>query len=135
MIHVRWHHDIGLAAAKRFAETMARRLQADHGGTYRWKKDELVFRRPGASGRVAVTKNDFDVTVDLGILLTPLRSRIEREIRGFLDEHLGRGERSDDGPSDATVPPKRRQVPRSRRDDELAATRLRRPPGRGVPAT
>ena len=111
MIHVRRHHDMGLAAAKRLAETMARRLQADHGGTYSWKEDELVFRRPGASGRVAVTKNDVDVTVDLGLLLTPLRSRIEREVRTFLDEHLGGGERSDGGPSDAVVPPKRRRGP------------------------
>ena len=86
MIHVRRQHDVGLAAAKRLAETMPHELQADHGGTYSWKEDEHVFRRPGATGRVAVTKSDVDVTVDLGLLLTPLRSRIEREIRTFLDE-------------------------------------------------
>jgi len=111
MVHVRRHHDMGLAAAKRLAETIARKLQADHGGTYSWKEDEIVFRRPGASGRVAVTKSDFDVTVDLGLLLTPLRSRIEREIRTLLDEHLRGDERSDGGPSDAAVRPKRRRGP------------------------
>jgi putative polyhydroxyalkanoate system protein len=111
MIHVQRHHDMGLAAAKGLAETMARRLQADHGGTYSWKDNELVFRRPGASGRVAVTKNDVDVTVDLGFLLTPLRSRIERETRTFFDEHLGGDERSDGGSSDTAIPPKRRRGP------------------------
>ena len=38
---------------------------------------------------MAVTKAGFQVRVELGLLLSPLRSRIEREIVTFCDEHFG----------------------------------------------
>jgi putative polyhydroxyalkanoate system protein len=93
MIVVGRHHDLGLAKAKRLAETIARQLQDDYGGSYTWKGNDLHFRRIGASGRVTVTKDDFEVRVELGFLLTPLTARIEREIHTFCDEHLGEAEK------------------------------------------
>jgi putative polyhydroxyalkanoate system protein len=93
MIVVGRHHDIGLAKAMRLAETIAQQLRDDYGGSYSWKGNELHFRRTGASGRVTVTKDDFEVRVELGLLLTPLSSRIEREIHMFCDEHLGEDEK------------------------------------------
>jgi putative polyhydroxyalkanoate system protein len=95
MIIVGRHHDLGVARAKRLAETIARQLQDDYGGSYTWKGNELHFQRTGASGCVTVTKDGFQVRVELGFLLTPLRSRIEREIRAFCDEHLGEDEQPD----------------------------------------
>jgi putative polyhydroxyalkanoate system protein len=89
MIAVGRHHDLGLAKAKRLAETMARQLRDDYGGSYAWKGNDLHFRRPGASGSVTVTKDDFEVRVELGLLLSPLSARIKREIHAFCDEHLG----------------------------------------------
>jgi putative polyhydroxyalkanoate system protein len=89
MIALHRHHRLGLASAKRLAETMARRLQADYGGSYTWQGNDLQFRRPGASGRVTVTKDSVQIRIDLGLLLSPLQSRIEREVRAFFDEHLG----------------------------------------------
>src|SRR5262245_12710815 len=87
-IVVRRHHALGLAKAKALAQSMARRLKDEHGGSFEWQGDVLHFRRTGASGSVAVTKGDFEVSVELGLLLTPLRSRIEREIISFCDEQL-----------------------------------------------
>jgi putative polyhydroxyalkanoate system protein len=94
MIALHRYHRLGLASAKRLAETMARRLQGDYGGPYTWQGNDLHFRRPGASGRVAVTKDSVQIRIELGLLLSPLQSRIEREVRAFCDEHLG-----EDGPS------------------------------------
>ena len=79
---------------------MARRLQREHGGTFSWAGNELVFKRTGASGRVAVAKDTFEISVQLSFLLSPLRSRIEREIRDFCDEHFG-----------ASPPPVRKSAP------------------------
>jgi putative polyhydroxyalkanoate system protein len=45
MIVVRRRHDLGLAKAKRLAERMAQRLQADYGVSHTWEGDELTFRR------------------------------------------------------------------------------------------
>ena len=91
-IVVRRHHALGLAKAKGLAQSIARRLKADYGGSFAWHGDVLRFERPGASGSVAVSKEGFEVHVELGLLLTPLRSRIEREIITFCDEHF-----ADDG--------------------------------------
>jgi putative polyhydroxyalkanoate system protein len=93
MIVIGRRHDLGVAKAKRLAETLARKLQDEFGGTYTWKGNELRFQRPGASGSVKVTKDSVQVRVELGLLLTPLRARIEREIGAGLDAHLGQAAR------------------------------------------
>jgi putative polyhydroxyalkanoate system protein len=89
MIVVRRRHDLGLQAAKQLAESIARRLRNDYGGSYAWKGNDLHFGRPGASGSVAVTKGDVQICLELGLLLRPLRPLIEREIRAFCDESFG----------------------------------------------
>lgn len=89
MIAIRRHHDLGLTKAKRLAQTLARRLQNEFGGTYAWKGNELHFERPGVSGCATVTKDSVQIRVEVGFLLRPLRARIEREIRAGLDAHLG----------------------------------------------
>lgn len=98
MIALRRHHGLGLAKAKQIAERIARRLQSDYGGSYAWRGDDLLFRRTGASGSVAVTKDEIQIRLELGLLLRPLTSRIEHEIRAFCDEHFGE-ERDDRAPS------------------------------------
>lgn len=88
-IVVRRRHGLALAKARRLAETMARKLHDDFGGTYEWEGDTLRFRRTGASGDVVVTRDDFEIRIAISFLLAPLRSRIEREIVAFCDEQLG----------------------------------------------
>src|SRR5262249_54896759 len=88
-ILVRRRHGLGLAEARRLAETTAKRLREEHGGTFQWDGDTLRFKRTGASGRIVVTNDEVDVRVDLGLLLLPLRARIAREIHAFFDDRLG----------------------------------------------
>jgi putative polyhydroxyalkanoate system protein len=88
-IVVRGRHELGLARAKRLAEAMALRLRDDYGGTYAWAGDRLQFDRTGASGRITVKPDAFEVRVEIGFLLSPLRGRIEREIRAFCDQQFG----------------------------------------------
>jgi putative polyhydroxyalkanoate system protein len=71
------------------AESIAGRMQREFGGTFGWDGDMLRFTRRGAAGHVDLGTRDVTVHVDLGLLLRPLRSRIEREIHAYLDEHLG----------------------------------------------
>jgi len=108
-ILIRRRHALGLARAKRLAETMAQKLQKEHGGSFTWKGDDLHFHRTGASGSVAVTKDGLQVRLELAWLLSPLASRIEREIVTFCDEHLGDAGRPT--PSQGT-----RRAPRRRSD-------------------
>src|SRR5262245_40600112 len=88
-ILVRRPHRLSLLDARHLAESIARRLRADFGGTCTWEGDTLCFRRTGASGHVAVSDHDVEVRVNISFLLSPLHGRIEREIVAFCDEHLG----------------------------------------------
>ena len=92
-------HRLGLAGAKRLAESMARRLKADYGGSYSWSGDTLTFERTGVSGQVAVTRDNFEVRLGIGWLLAPLQSRIERELHAFCEEHFGPASADADQPS------------------------------------
>jgi putative polyhydroxyalkanoate system protein len=103
MILVARHHALGLAKARRLAESIARQLHDSYGGSYTWKGNDLHFQRTGASGSVTVTKDEFEVRVELGFLLSPLSARIEREIQTFCDEHLGK---------DGSAAPPRSEAPR-----------------------
>jgi putative polyhydroxyalkanoate system protein len=106
-ILVRRRHGLRLADAKRLAESMARRLRDDFGGSYEWDGDTLRFRRTGASGHIAVSREDFEIRVSLSFLLGPLHGRIEREILTFCDEHAGR-------PAPAPAPARSSPARRSR---------------------
>jgi putative polyhydroxyalkanoate system protein len=110
MIAVHRRHGLGLTSAKRLAETMARRLLSDYGGSYTWQGNDLHFRRTGASGCVAVTKDSFQIRIELGFLLRPLQSRIEREVRAFCDEHFGEEGASDRRQPGRPARPRRRDT-------------------------
>ena len=81
-------HELSLPQARRLAERMAQRLRDEYGGSYTWGGDTVRFERTGASGEVTITNEQVKIRVDIGLLLTPLRSRIEREIHTFLDTYL-----------------------------------------------
>jgi putative polyhydroxyalkanoate system protein len=114
-IVVRHRHGLGLAGARRRAEAIAHRLQDDHGGSFEWDGDTLRFKRTGVSGLVAVTTDEVEVRVDVGVLLLPLRARIEREIRTFFDGGLGTAvapERRPPGPAASRRAPGATRSPR-----------------------
>jgi putative polyhydroxyalkanoate system protein len=98
-IVVRRHHALGLDKARGLAQSMARRLKDDFGGSFKWQGDVLHFERTGASGSVAVTGEGVEVRVELGFLLSPLRSRVEREIIDFCDEHFAKDGAGRDQPT------------------------------------
>ena len=110
-ILVRRRHSLSLPQARRLAESMAKRLRDDFGGSYAWEGDTLSFKRTGASGHVAVGKDDLEIRVNLSFLLGPLHGRIEREIVEFCDANVG--------PDGAQEPPR----PASRRSRDTKSSR------------
>jgi putative polyhydroxyalkanoate system protein len=48
----------------------------------------LIFRRSGIHGQMIVNDADVHIQCKLGLLLRPLRGRLEGEIHRFLDEYL-----------------------------------------------
>jgi putative polyhydroxyalkanoate system protein len=56
---------------------------------YRWEGDDLLFYRTGADGRIHVSDHEVDVSVDLGIMLSPMKAMVQRQIEDYLDRHFG----------------------------------------------
>ena len=54
-----------------------------------WKSDRcLDIRRAGANGELNITDNEVDLNVNLGIMLSPFKGRIEQAISEFINDHI-----------------------------------------------
>ena len=82
-------HHLSQQKAKRLAERLARDLAQRYGLACDWDGDDVRFRRPGVSGRMHVGRTTLTLDVSLGLLLSPLKPTIEREIHAQLDRLTG----------------------------------------------
>jgi putative polyhydroxyalkanoate system protein len=87
-INIRRPHRLSTAEAHSVVDQVAARMQEKFGMQGAWQGDVLAFSRSGASGTIAVEPEVIEVTVELGMMLSPLRGMIEQEIRRKLDEHF-----------------------------------------------
>lgn len=78
-------HSLPHKKAKEIAEKIAQDLNGRFALDYAWHGDHVDFERPGVSGRMVVGKDELRLDVHLGLLLTPLKPAIEREIHAQLD--------------------------------------------------
>jgi len=90
-ISIAKHHALSLKKAKGVAEKIARDLQKRFDLDYAWEGNRIDFERPGVSGQLLVARDKITLDVRLGLLLTPLKGTIEREIIAQLDRLVGRG--------------------------------------------
>jgi putative polyhydroxyalkanoate system protein len=82
-------HGLSLKKAKSAAERIAAELAEEFDIVYAWEGDRLEFERPGVTGSIKVDKKHVEIHARLGLMLSMLRSRIEREIHRFCDENFG----------------------------------------------
>lgn len=72
--------------ARKSAEAIVQHL-ADHFGVkYHWDADTLRFKGAGAKGFMTLLPGRLELKMELGFMLLPLKSRIEREMDQYLDE-------------------------------------------------
>ncbi len=81
-------HCLGRQGARRSAEEIAEQLDQEFDLSYRWEGDVLHFQRSGVDGHMEVTDVEVRIRCRLGLLLRPLRGRLENEIERYLDEFL-----------------------------------------------
>ena len=92
VIQVQREHQLGMAQARRMAAQWQARVEqefdmrctADKGKA----QDSVAFERPGLKGRLLVTASQFDLQVQLGLLMGVFKQRIESEIIDNLDQLL-----------------------------------------------
>ena len=82
-------HRLSQKNARDMAERLAKDLEKRFDLAWRWEGDDVHFQRPGVSGSMHVGKTKITLDVKLGLLLTPLKPAIEREIHAQLDKLTG----------------------------------------------
>jgi len=87
-IQIRRRHSLDHAHARATAEKLAATLASEYHADYQWQDDELTFRSPGIEGRLNVGRDEVEINVRLGMLLRPLKGKIENGIRSRLDAIL-----------------------------------------------
>lgn len=88
-IDIQRDHALGIEQARAVVDGIAQRMVEKFGMHTAWDGDTLVFRYSGIQGTIQVTDHDLRMQARLGLLLSPLKSRIEDEVRGKLDQYLG----------------------------------------------
>ena len=87
-IEVTRAHGKSVAEARKIAEQLIGQLSKEFEFKHRWEGDTLKFERSGVNGQLAITPKDLQISAKLGLLLKPLKGRIEKEIQATLDKQL-----------------------------------------------
>ncbi|PIE44180.1 MAG: poly(3-hydroxybutyrate) depolymerase [Gammaproteobacteria bacterium] len=74
-------HEHAIETADKLAKSLADRFDLD----YAWQGDTLSFSRVGLKGKMTVEPETIYINLQLGILLRPLKGKLEREIHSHLD--------------------------------------------------
>jgi putative polyhydroxyalkanoate system protein len=82
-------HHLSHATAKDVAGRLAKDLEQRFGLACKWDGDDVRFARSGVSGLMHVGTTDITLDIRLGLLLSPLRPAIEKEIHAQLDKLTG----------------------------------------------
>jgi len=81
-------HGRSVAEARQIVDGLIGKLAKEFDLKYAWDGDTLKFERSGLSGQMAITAQDVKISAKLGMLLKPMKGRIEKEILGMLDRKL-----------------------------------------------
>ena len=80
-IHIKQAHALPREEARARVEEIARDLREQLDADYTWEGDSLRFKRSGASGSIDVSDDQIELNVTLGMLLSPLKGKIEDTVR------------------------------------------------------
>jgi len=81
-------HRLDHAHIRAEVEALATELEHKLHARYHWEGDTMRFSRAGASGHIKVDVDSIAIEVKLGLVLAPLRAKVERTVTDYLDRHL-----------------------------------------------
>jgi putative polyhydroxyalkanoate system protein len=84
-------HGLGVEEARRATDRLIAELRTAHGIQIEaeWRGSVLHARGPGFEGTLRVDSEEIEVSLRLGLLLSPIRGRLMREAEAFLDRYVG----------------------------------------------
>ena len=90
-IHIKHPYVLMPDEARKRVEEIAKDLKKEYKMDYSWKGDHLHFRRSGASGSVELGDGVLELKIKLGMILRPMKGKIEDSIRKNLVKEFGEG--------------------------------------------
>jgi putative polyhydroxyalkanoate system protein len=87
-IHLEKKHKLGIKKAKTKAQKLADQLAADYDLQSQWDGDTLMFERSGVSGSLLVSKDNIELDMKLGFLMSAFAPKIQEQIQANLDKFL-----------------------------------------------
>jgi putative polyhydroxyalkanoate system protein len=80
-IHIKQRHNLAHDEARKRVEDIARDLKKKLNADYAWKGESLKFKRSGASGSIDLSEEYIELNIKLGMMLAPMKSKIESAIK------------------------------------------------------
>ncbi|MBK6280561.1 MAG: polyhydroxyalkanoic acid system family protein [Gammaproteobacteria bacterium] len=88
-IYIQRDHELDNRTLRKRAERLAKQLQSEFGGNYRWEGNTVHYNYSGGiDARLTLQDADILVDVKLGVLMLMLKKRLQQEIERYLDQHL-----------------------------------------------
>ena len=87
-IHLKHTHALTQEQTRERVEEIAKDLNREYKIDYSWDGNRMQFRRKGASGSILLGEGFIELDIKLGMLLTPLKGKIEDTIRRDIDAKL-----------------------------------------------
>ena len=84
-IHIKQQHNLAHDEARKRVEEIARDLKKELNTDYAWKGESLRFKRSGASGSIDLSDEFIELNIKLGMLLAPMKGKIESAIKEKLE--------------------------------------------------
>ena len=88
-IHIKHHHSLERTETRDRVERVAEYLKRKYKVNYTWKGYRLSSKHKGAHVHVDLSDGCVELKLQLGVLYTPLKGRIERAIRKNLHSVIG----------------------------------------------
>ena len=87
-IHLKQHHALSKDEIRKRVEAVAKDLKKKYDMDYSWDGDRVQFKRSGASGLLSLGSDFVEVDIKLGMLLAPLKGKIEDTLRRDIQTKL-----------------------------------------------
>ena len=87
-IHVKYKHSLTPQETRERVEEIAKGLKKEYKIDYAWKGDRLLFKRSGAAGNVDLGDGFIELNIKLGMVLAPLKGKIEKTIKQNIQAEL-----------------------------------------------
>ncbi len=87
-IHIKRQHNLSREEVRTRVDAMVEDLETRLEAECAWKGDSLRFERKGASGSIDVGDGFVEINIELGMLLSPMKKKIEQTILRDIESAL-----------------------------------------------